>query len=125
MSSTIVREALWRVTQWGIAEQLRKHYGKNLPARQSARSGLARKWSNDHEGSSRPESLPGLRAVRLPDVGLALRTQMPELPRWLLRHGRDGVRVCFAAPALAAIAFVYWFLPEIKSLPIEEIWSRK
>jgi dolichol-phosphate mannosyltransferase len=28
MSSTIVREALWRVTQWGIAERLRKHYGK-------------------------------------------------------------------------------------------------
>ena len=57
----------------------------------------------------------------LPDVGLALRTQMAELPRWLLRHGRDGVMVCFAALALAAIAFVYWFLPEIKGLPIEEI----
>jgi dolichol-phosphate mannosyltransferase len=28
MSSTIVREALWRVTQWGIAERLRKHRGK-------------------------------------------------------------------------------------------------
>jgi glycosyltransferase involved in cell wall biosynthesis len=41
-------EAPWRVTRWGIAERLREHHGKNLPARQSAGSGLARNWSNDH-----------------------------------------------------------------------------
>jgi Sugar (and other) transporter len=29
--------------------------------------------------------------------------------------------VCFAALAVAAIAFVYWFLPETKGLPVEEI----
>jgi Sugar (and other) transporter len=32
-----------------------------------------------------------------------------------------GVLVCFAALALAAIAFVYWFLPETKGLPVEDI----
>jgi hypothetical protein len=32
-----------------------------------------------------------------------------------------GVMVCFAALALAAIAFVFWFLPETKGLPVEEI----
>ena len=28
MSNTIIGEALWRVTQWGIAERLRKHRGR-------------------------------------------------------------------------------------------------
>jgi hypothetical protein len=32
-----------------------------------------------------------------------------------------GVLVCFAALALAAIAFVYWFLPETKGLPVKDI----
>src|SRR6516162_6607023 len=32
-----------------------------------------------------------------------------------------GVMVVFAGLALAAIAFVYWFLPETKGLPVEEI----
>jgi MFS transporter, SP family, arabinose:H+ symporter len=32
-----------------------------------------------------------------------------------------GVLVCFAALALAVIAFAYWFLPETKGLPVEEI----
>lgn len=32
-----------------------------------------------------------------------------------------GVLVCFAALAPAAIAFVYWFLPETKGLPVEDI----
>jgi hypothetical protein len=29
--------------------------------------------------------------------------------------------VCFATLALGAIGFVYWFLPETKGLPVEDI----
>jgi dolichol-phosphate mannosyltransferase len=35
MSSTIIREALWRVTQWGITERLLKHRGRK-PSGQAA-----------------------------------------------------------------------------------------
>jgi dolichol-phosphate mannosyltransferase len=31
MSSTIIVEALWRVTQWGITERLRNHHGRKPP----------------------------------------------------------------------------------------------
>jgi len=42
-------------------------------------------------------------------------------PVWQNAISLGGVMVCFAALALAAIAFVYWFLPETKGLPVEEI----
>jgi sugar porter (SP) family MFS transporter len=42
-------------------------------------------------------------------------------PVWQNAISLGGVMVCFAALALAAIAFVYWFLPETKRLPVEEI----
>jgi sugar porter (SP) family MFS transporter len=42
-------------------------------------------------------------------------------PIWQNTISLGGVMVCFAALALAAIAFVYWFLPETKGLPVEEI----
>lgn len=42
-------------------------------------------------------------------------------PVWQNAISLSGVLVCFAALALAAIAFVYWFLPETKGLPVEEI----
>ncbi|MBO0775620.1 MAG: sugar porter family MFS transporter [Actinobacteria bacterium] len=42
-------------------------------------------------------------------------------PVWQGAIGLAGVTVCFAALALAAIAFVFWFLPETKGLPVEEI----
>jgi dolichol-phosphate mannosyltransferase len=35
MSNTIIREALWRVTQWGITERLRRHRGRK-PSGQAA-----------------------------------------------------------------------------------------
>ncbi len=42
-------------------------------------------------------------------------------PVWQNAISLGGVMVCFAALALAAIAFVFWFLPETKGLPVEEI----
>ena len=44
-------------------------------------------------------------------------------PVWQNAISLGGILVCFAALALAlaAIAFVYWFLPETKGLPVEEI----
>ena len=42
-------------------------------------------------------------------------------PVWQNAITLGGVMVCFAALAVAAIAFVYWFLPETKGLPVEEI----
>jgi MFS transporter, SP family, arabinose:H+ symporter len=42
-------------------------------------------------------------------------------PVWQNAIGLDGVLVCFAALCLAAIAFVFWFLPETKGLSVEEI----
>ncbi len=42
-------------------------------------------------------------------------------PVWQNAISLGGVMVCFAALALAAIAFVYWFLPETKGLPVEDI----
>jgi sugar porter (SP) family MFS transporter len=42
-------------------------------------------------------------------------------PVWQNAISLAGVMVCFAALALAAIAFVFWFLPETKGLPVEEI----
>ena len=42
-------------------------------------------------------------------------------PVWQNAISLGGVMVCFAALALAALAFVYWFLPETKGLPVEEI----
>ena len=42
-------------------------------------------------------------------------------PVWQNAISLGGVMVCFAALATAAIAFVYWFLPETKGLPVEEI----
>jgi hypothetical protein len=42
-------------------------------------------------------------------------------PVWQNAISLGGVMVCFAALALASIAFVYWFLPETKGLPVEEI----
>jgi MFS family permease len=42
-------------------------------------------------------------------------------PVWQNAISRGGVMICFAGLALAAIAFVYWFLPETKGLPVEEI----
>jgi sugar porter (SP) family MFS transporter len=42
-------------------------------------------------------------------------------PVWQSAISLAGVMICFAALALAAIAFVYWYLPETKGLPVEEI----
>jgi SP family arabinose:H+ symporter-like MFS transporter len=42
-------------------------------------------------------------------------------PVWQNANSLGGVMVCFAALAVAAIAFVFWFLPETKGLPVEEI----
>ena len=42
-------------------------------------------------------------------------------PVWQTAISLAGVMICFAALALAAIAFVYWYLPETKGLPVEEI----
>jgi MFS family permease len=42
-------------------------------------------------------------------------------PAWQNAISLAGVLVCFAGLALAAIAFVYWFLPETSGLPVEEI----
>jgi MFS family permease len=42
-------------------------------------------------------------------------------PVWQNAISLGGVMVCFAALAVAAIAFVSWFLPETKGLPVEEI----
>jgi MFS transporter, SP family, arabinose:H+ symporter len=42
-------------------------------------------------------------------------------PVWQNAISLGGVLVCFAALALAAIGFIYWFLPETKGLPVEEI----
>ncbi|MBV9381961.1 MAG: sugar porter family MFS transporter [Streptosporangiaceae bacterium] len=42
-------------------------------------------------------------------------------PVWQNAISLAGVMVCFAGLCLAAIAFVYWFLPETKGLPVEEI----
>jgi sugar porter (SP) family MFS transporter len=42
-------------------------------------------------------------------------------PVWQNAIGLAGVMVCFAALCLAAIGFVYWFLPETKGLSVEEI----
>jgi SP family arabinose:H+ symporter-like MFS transporter len=42
-------------------------------------------------------------------------------PVWQNAIGLAGVMACFAALCLAAIGFVYWFLPETKGLSVEEI----
>jgi MFS transporter, SP family, arabinose:H+ symporter len=42
-------------------------------------------------------------------------------PVWQNAISLGGVMICFAALAVAAIAFVFWFLPETKGLPVEEI----
>jgi MFS transporter, SP family, arabinose:H+ symporter len=42
-------------------------------------------------------------------------------PVWHNAIGLGAVMVCFAALALAAIGFVYWFLPETKGHSVEEI----
>ncbi len=42
-------------------------------------------------------------------------------PVWQNAISLAGVMVCFAGLCLTAIAFVYWFLPETKGLPVEEI----
>jgi sugar porter (SP) family MFS transporter len=42
-------------------------------------------------------------------------------PVWQNAISLGAVLVCFAALCLAAIAFIYWFLPETKGLPVEEI----
>jgi hypothetical protein len=42
-------------------------------------------------------------------------------PVWQNAITLGGVMVCFAALAIAAIVFVYRFLPETKGLPVEEI----
>ena len=42
-------------------------------------------------------------------------------PVWQNAISLAGVMVCFAALCAAAIAFVFWFLPETKGLPVEEI----
>jgi MFS transporter, SP family, arabinose:H+ symporter len=42
-------------------------------------------------------------------------------PVWQNAISLAGVIVCFAALAAAAIAFIYWYLPETKGLPVEEI----
>ncbi|HEX6523473.1 MAG TPA: sugar porter family MFS transporter [Streptosporangiaceae bacterium] len=42
-------------------------------------------------------------------------------PVWQNAISLAGVMVCFAGLCVAAIAFIYWFLPETKGLPVEEI----
>ncbi|HWG01917.1 MAG TPA: MFS transporter, partial [Trebonia sp.] len=42
-------------------------------------------------------------------------------PVWQNAISLSGVLVCFAALALAAAAFVYWFLPETKGRSVEDI----
>jgi SP family arabinose:H+ symporter-like MFS transporter len=42
-------------------------------------------------------------------------------PVWQNAISLAGVMVCFAAMAAAAIGFVFWFLPETKALPVEDI----
>jgi SP family arabinose:H+ symporter-like MFS transporter len=42
-------------------------------------------------------------------------------PVWQSAISLAGVMICFAALALAAIAFIYWYLPETKRLPVEDI----
>jgi MFS family permease len=42
-------------------------------------------------------------------------------PVWQNAISLAGVLVCFAALCLAAIAFIFWFLPETKGLPVEDI----
>jgi sugar porter (SP) family MFS transporter len=42
-------------------------------------------------------------------------------PVWQNAISLGGVLVCFAALALAAVGFVYWFLPETKGHSVEEI----
>jgi MFS transporter, SP family, arabinose:H+ symporter len=42
-------------------------------------------------------------------------------PVWQNAISLSGVLVCFAALAVAAIGFVYWFLPETKGMPVEDI----
>jgi MFS transporter, SP family, arabinose:H+ symporter len=42
-------------------------------------------------------------------------------PVWQNAISLGGVMICFAALAAAAIAFVYWFLPETKGHSVEEI----
>lgn len=42
-------------------------------------------------------------------------------PTWQSAIGLGAVMACFAGLALVAIAFVFWFLPETKGLPVEEI----
>jgi len=42
-------------------------------------------------------------------------------PVWQSAISLAGVMICFSALALAAIAFIYWYLPETKRLPVEEI----
>jgi hypothetical protein len=42
-------------------------------------------------------------------------------PVWQNAISLGGVMICFAALAAAAIAFVYWFLPETKGQSVEEI----
>jgi len=42
-------------------------------------------------------------------------------PVWQNAISLSGVMICFAALALAAVGFVYWFLPETKGRSVEEI----
>jgi SP family arabinose:H+ symporter-like MFS transporter len=42
-------------------------------------------------------------------------------PVWQNAISLAGVMICFAGLCVAAIGFVYWFLPETKGLPVEEI----
>jgi SP family arabinose:H+ symporter-like MFS transporter len=42
-------------------------------------------------------------------------------PVWQNAISLAGVLVCFAALALAAVGFVYWFLPETKGRSVEDI----
>jgi MFS transporter, SP family, arabinose:H+ symporter len=44
-------------------------------------------------------------------------------PTWQSGIGLAWVLVCFAALCVMAIAFVFWFLPETKGRPVEEIIS--
>lgn len=42
-------------------------------------------------------------------------------PVWQNAISLGGVMLCFGALALAAVGFVYWFLPETKGHSVEEI----
>ena len=42
-------------------------------------------------------------------------------PVWQNSIGLAGVLVCFAGLAVAAIAFIYWFLPETKGVSVDDI----